>query len=389
LLDKERTTGEKRAAVTATMVKKSQPKKSQPKATRPPKQPSAPSAPPTQTQTLDVGHQQRLLNIFSSAFQPVLSSDALPDLLQGVKQALFNRDFALAFGREDYLEAYAARWSPTRALCYASVLQGVVREHLDDLLAGVDDASGEQKPEERDAGAPAPGDDANEDSLPRKRLRMISVGGCAAEHVAFASLLHSEDILGDLALVDSAPWSNIVNLLQTAITTAPPLSKYASAAAKASNTALVPPSQLSLSFEQLDILDDAVNLESLLGPQPVLVTLFFTLNELYTSGGIAKTTKYLSKLEITLPKRSLLLVVDSPGSYSEAAVGKEKKRYPMQWLLDHTLRDPRNDAPSWERLESQESTWFRLPKELSYPMQLEDMRYQIHLYRLREESDKE
>lgn len=373
------------------MVKKTQPKKSQPKPNRPPKQPSAPSpaAPPTQTPTLDVKHQQRLLNIFSSAFQSVLSSDALPDLLQSVKQALFNRDFALAFGREDYLEAYAARWSPTRALCYASVLQGVVREHLDDLLAEVDDGSGEQKPEEGDAQAPASGDDANEDALPRQRLSMISIGGCAAEHVAFASLLHSEDILGGLTLVDSAPWSNIVKLLQTAITTAPPISKYASAAAKASNAALFPPSQLSLSFQQLDILDDAVNLESLLGSQPVLVTLFFTLNELYTNGGIAKTTKFLSKLEKTLPKRSFLLVVDSPGSYSEAAVGKEKKRYPMQWLLDHTLRDPRNDTPSWERLESQDSIWFRLPKELSYPMQLEDMRYQIHLYRLREEADNE
>lgn len=372
------------------MVKKIQPKKTQSKTSRPAKQTSGPSEPPPLTQTQDVKHQQRLLDIFSSAFNPVLSSDGLPDLLQVVKQALFNRDFALAFGREDHLDVYAARWSPTRALCYASVLQGVVRDHLGELLVvtgEAEDKSGEQDKGEAQASA---GDDLTEDTAPRETLKMVSIGGCAAEHVAFASLLNSEAISGALILVDSGPWSKVNNLLQTAITTPPPLSKYASATAIASGTPLALPSQLSLTFHQLDILDDAVKLESLVGSrQPVLVTLFFTLNELYTSGGIAKTTRFLAGLERVLPKRSLLLVVDSPGSYSEAALSKEKKRYPMQWLLDHTLRDPEIETPSWQRLESHNSIWFRLPKELSYPMQLEDMRYQTHLYRLREEDIEE
>jgi 25S rRNA (uracil2843-N3)-methyltransferase len=219
---------------------------------------------------------------------------------------------------------------------------------------------------------------------------MISIGGCAAEHVAFASVLHSASITGSLTLIDSGPWSNIANMLQTHLTTPPPLSKYASAAAKASNAALIQPHQLSLSFQHLDILEhtDDNKLAQLIAPsqqQPVLLTLFFTLNELYTSGGIGKTTKFLTSLERILPQSSLLLVVDSPGSYSEAAVGKEKKRYPMHWLLDHTLRDPKKEVSSWERLETQDSVWFRLSKDLSYPMQLEDMRYQLHLYRLRED----
>lgn len=369
------------------MVKKTQHKKAQPKASKPFKQNVVPAPAPVQPPLQDVKHQQRLLDIFSSAFQPVLSSPDLPDLLQSIKQALFNRDFAVAFGREDYLEAYAARWSPTRALCYASVLQDVVREHLDELLAG-GNAPGAASADERAAEAPE-GTPAKDAAVPRDTLNMISIGGCAAEHVAFASLLHSENISGNLTLVDSGPWSSITNILQSAITTAPPLSKYASAAAKASNAPLVPPSQLSLTFRQHDILDDTVELASLIGSRPVLITLFFTLNELYTSGGIAKTTKFLAGLERVLPERSLLLVVDSPGSYSEAALGKEKKRYPMQWLLDHTLRDPKNEKPNWVRLESHESTWFRLGKELSYPMQLEDMRYQTHLYRLRGGDDDE
>lgn len=127
---------------------------------------------------------------------------------------------------------------------------------------------------------------------------------------------------------------------------------------------------------------DKEALKELLGSEPLTVTLMFTLNELYTNGGIGKTTKFLKLLSEMLPDRSLLLVVDSPGSYSEAAVGKEKKRYPMQWLLDHTLMDVRAASKDyeWEKLESHDSIWFRLPEELSYPIQLENMRYQMHLY---------
>jgi 25S rRNA (uracil2843-N3)-methyltransferase len=151
--------------------------------------------------------QQRLLNIFSSAFNNVLTSDDFSRLLQEIKQALFNREFAAAFGREDYLEAYAARWSPTRALCYAAVFLSI-KKHLDGILIA--------KEETKDTTiitkegsvsytkiAGSTQDDANDkpegteleifqdlklDSTSTRRnaaLRMLSVGGCAAEHVAF------------------------------------------------------------------------------------------------------------------------------------------------------------------------------------------------------------
>jgi 25S rRNA (uracil2843-N3)-methyltransferase len=76
----------------------------------------------------------------------------------------------------------------------------------------------------------------------------------------------------------------------------------------------------------------------------------------------------------------------------------------MHWLLDHTLlkvaasaslgaeeengqseaKDKRareQECPRWEKLKEEESTWFRLPEGLNYPLELEDMRYQLHLYR--------
>ncbi|POR32595.1 25S rRNA (Uridine(2843)-N(3))-methyltransferase [Tolypocladium paradoxum] len=323
--------------------------------------------------------QQRLLNVFSDAFSNVLSSEAFPTLLREIKQALFSRDFAAAFGREDYLEAYAARWGPTRALCYATVFLAVGDYVHQTLVPHHEPATaGAVEHDQEDAAQTSV-----KDALNAKRLRMLSIGGCAAEHVAFASYIRDTSSQGTLTLVDSAPWSRVASLLQNQLTAAPRLSKYASAAAKASNQPLLVESQLSLTLSQGDALSLGKDkLAELVGTEPLVVTLLFTLNELYTDGGIGQTTKFLRLLGEVLPQGSLLLVVDSPGSYSEAAVGKEKKRYPMQWLLSHTLLETETPGYAWERLESQDSVWFRLPEGLSYPIQLENMRYQMHLYRI-------
>ncbi|KAG5950293.1 hypothetical protein E4U53_005287 [Claviceps sorghi] len=342
--------------------------------------------------------QQTLLNIFSDAFAAVLSSDRFPTLLQEIKQALYRRDFATAFGKGEYLETYAARWSPPRALCYASVFLGI-HHHVEALtgpghVAERASMSCGQRPSEADDQDQAHGQDGRLGEAPGwsaargKSLRMLCIGGCAAEHVAFASYLQATNRHGTLTLLDAGPWAHVASLLQSAVTTAPPLSKYASASARASNRALLATGQLDFAFAQADVLGLTQDrLAEVVGPHPQIVTLLFTLNELYTEAGIGRTTEFLTALRQVLPAGSLLLVVDSPGSYSEAAIGKDKKKYPMQWLLHHTLMQ--NEASSvhmWERLESHDSVWFRLSEELRYPIQLESMRYQMHLYRLLENS---
>lgn len=355
------------------MVKKQQPKKAASK--KPPPASSSSSStplPPIDPETLK--NQQRILTLFSDAFNPVLSSDSFTATLQSIKQSLFNRDFEAAFGSEENLQAYAARWSPTRALCYLSIFEAIA-SHVDDIAALPDSS-------------PSPETPADEASSHNSRVvkKFLCIGGCAAEHIAFASHLHQIASNGILTLLDAGPWGQVVDLLQKQATSPPVLSKYASAAIKAANTPLLEDGQLSTTFSENDVLAmDKEALEELLGPEPLTVTLMFTLNELYTNGGIGKTTKFLKLLGEILPDRSLLLVVDSPGSYSEAAVGKEKKRYPMQWLLDHTLMDVRTASKDyeWEKLESHDSIWFRLSEELSYPIQLENMRYQMHLYQRR------
>lgn len=360
-------------------------------------QPSASSKEPSATGTAahandddhdadGVSRQQRLLNHFAAALEPVLAADDFAQRVQAIKQALFQRDFAAAFGSADQLAAYAARWSPTRALCYAGVFQTHLPPHLQSAAAATAQASSR-----------------------RPHVRMVSVGGCAAEHVAFASFLqdaqsssqaHSgsgSSSTGELVLLDSAPWASVAATMQDTLTTPLPLSKYASSSAKAANLPLLaqsPEQQLHLQVLQQDVLQlteaqwvdiftpAAAAAAEAANTAVVVVTLLFTLNELYTNGGISKTTHFLKTLEAALPDQALLLVVDSPGSYSEAALGKDKKKYPMQWLLHHTLTGPASAAQRWTRLESHDSIWFRLSDELKYPIPLENMRYQLHLYRI-------
>ncbi|KUI58580.1 25S rRNA (uridine(2843)-N(3))-methyltransferase [Cytospora mali] len=310
-------------------------------------------------------YQQKVLNVFQDTFSPVLSSGNFTAILQEVKTALFNRDFDKAFGNEEYLEAYAARWSPTRALCYAFVLDGIGL-HLDEL----------SRTKKTDGSVEAEETEAN--------LKVLAIGGGAAEIVAVGSFLGQQPaaLPCSTVLLDVGPWANVVEKLRVGVTTPPALSKYASAAVQAANSAIVSPERLTdVTFKQNDILSlTKEEVSALVGTsQPVLVTLLFTLNELFTISGIGKTTSFLLSLTGSVPAGSLLLVIDSPGSYSEATVGKESKRYPMQWLLNKILLETTEGA--WEKVESQNSVWFRLSQGLEYPIPLEDMRYQMHLYR--------
>jgi 25S rRNA (uracil2843-N3)-methyltransferase len=356
--------------------------------------------------------QQQILNIYKHAFSSLSEggADALKPLLQEVKQALFERDFERAFGREDYLEAYAFRWSPSRALCYVSILVDL-QDFLGDTLpvCTTEDRKHQSKDE--------PNVENTGLSGPCPTIHVACLGGGAAEVVAFGGLLkyliqgYNPSIQGaempstseameamtisddlptseiGILLLDAAAWGNVIDKLSSTVTSPPPLSKYASASAKASNTPLLPVGSLNATFQRSNLLSMSTSqLRESLGPQQLLITLLFTLNELYTSS-ITQTTAFLLNLTAATAKGTMLLVVDSPGSYSEATVGMDKKKYPMQWLMDRTLLGNQSaargeeDVPKWEKLVGDESRWFRMPEELKYPISLENMRYQIHLFR--------
>ncbi|RDW82019.1 hypothetical protein BP6252_03131 [Coleophoma cylindrospora] len=354
---------------------------------------------------LPVELQQLLLNIFKDAFPDLIVSNDLKPTLQEVKQALYERDFARAFGKQEYLEAYSVRWSPSRALCYASILVEL-RQHLNGIPL--------QRTQQETGKDPVESSETTGATLP-----VVSLGGGAAETIAFGALSRytqlasnlpdtptdiaegaeglAQDFGGlsirdiwktiDLILLDNAAWGDVVSRLQKGLISLPVLSKYANASTREANRSLLTEGDLATTFQCQDVLGlSPSQLKKLVGTSPMLITILFTLNELYTAS-IAKTTALLLNLTAAVSQGTLLLVVDSPGSYSETTIGKEAKKYPMHFLLDHTLigkskaKGGENAPPTWEKIISEDSKWFRRPKEIKYLIELEDMRYQLHLYR--------
>lgn len=343
--------------------------------------------------------QQLVLNIFKDTFPTILISETLQPVLQDVKAALYARDFARAFGKEEFLEAYSVRWSPSRALCYLSILVELQKEFPREFLRP-GSLSLPQDPQVSEAPT------SSESECPKT----VCFGGGAAEVVAFGGYLRNVhgasappqepiDVAEamsalaiarkttemDVLLIDTAQWGNVIQKLEAGLTAVPSVPKYANAKARAAVSPLLLSGKLVSTFQQEDVLAlSQVQLAKIVENRK-LVTLLFTLNELYTAS-MTKTTNFLLDLTLTSKPGTLLLVVDSPGSYSEIVVGSESKKYPMHLLLDHTLLGSRKptDQPSavtWVKMVSKEAQWFRLATELQYPIPLENMRYQIHLYR--------
>ena len=370
---------------------------------------------PSESKIVPVELQQLLLNVFKNTFRENYNSK-LSGLIQQTKQHLFSREFNKAFGSEDLREAYAVRWSPSRSLAYTQIfynLTPLTRR----LMSDCGDQGSTDQPQDALATTQNTAEDAED---PRgKSNRIVCIGaGAGAEIVAlggYLSLLSNRPVSDtreaisqdkrvdrtispqrlDIAAIDIADWGSVVDRLQSKVTAAPPLSQYASAEAKAANSAIIGATAMGLNFVKQDVLNMAIDQMPAIFADALLVTLMFTLNELYTSS-MSATTNLLLALTMLLPAGALLLVVDSPGSYSTVSVGKTSdasgqstKNYPMQWLLDHTLLESAAIGSSknasaerqWEKLESKDSEWFRLPSEIRYPIELEDMRYQMHLYR--------
>lgn len=363
--------------------------------------------------------QQLLVNIFKSTFSTNFNGH-LGAVIQEVKQKLFHRDFQTAFGIEATREAYAIRWSPGRALLYLDIFSN--RPELSTSLLAclgaqrrVSENSSKCDENLISVGlAAAPVETIFRQQRSEKNVQIVCIGGGAgAELVALAGYLHlvtssvrTDHFSGNdeksspgkvkITAVDIADWSSIVNKLYSSLTTNPSLPKYPSVSAQALNMQLVDRDAYEVRFLQQDVLKTGREQMQALLKDTTMVTLMFTLNELYSTS-MNDTTNMLLLMTSVLKVGSLLLVVDSPGSYSTVNIGKvstkddstPQKKYPMQWLLDHTLLEAATvereqgklQEKQWEKLYSHDSTWLRLPAELTYPIALEDMRYQIHLYR--------
>lgn len=357
---------------------------------------------------LPIELQQRTLDCFVTAFRDVIEARGdekpLQALLQEVKGHLYNRDFSEAFGREDYLEVYAIRWSASRALGYIEVFV----ETLQKVAAGYQAAAGSRELPKDLQQLTLGGDGLQASTLQEVNVLALG-GGAGAELCAIAAARGLTEIKPrvHLSLVDRADWRTVLQKLEQALVQPASVSPYASAAIKAvTSMPLIDPVNLQATFDRLDLLEpgkqqDLLNYST---SQADLITLAFTLNELYTTS-LSKTQSFLLVLTEATKPGALLLIIDSPGSYSTVTINGRERKYPMHWLLKHTLlkvapealnedsRDPASEASDtkhrsggevhalWQLVDSTPSRWHRLPQGLRSPLELENMRFQMSLWR--------
>ena len=372
-----------------------------------------------------VAIQQRILRCYRDAFYNDISDagggggdddgndgserhEPITNAIQKVKQHLYHREFDAAFGEPGLREAYALRWSAGRAIGYLRVLE----EWLGGRVRSCDEE--ERKVVEEEEEEKGDGSKTAKDSL--RRVVCLG-GGSGAELVALAGWFARgafreeekeeerneaaaaqphENMKLSVSIVDIADWSSVINQLHTAVTSSIPISAYTSASARAAAIAqarpLVQSSDIEVSSRQLDLLSDLDAIDNMtkikLDVQEAwLLTIMFTMNEL-CHASFAKAYRLLSWLTANVPSGCLLLIVDSPGSYSSIELKEGERKYPMRFYLDYALLgcrgssngDKGSGSAAWKRLVGEESRWLRHSHRLEYPVQLEDMRVQVHLF---------
>lgn len=322
-------------------------------------------------------------------------------VLKRVSELVSRRDFGEAFGSEEQRRAFAARWAPSRSLAYANALAWLCETRPDDswVRSLLSDEEGPAK--------------------------VVCFGGGAAEVMAFAGLVRqlrteaagkpahllrvAEEAtaenpadpslsipLLDLKLVDAADWSSVVSTLETSLSTPPTLSKYASVTARANNAALLTSGAVKTTFHHTGVFELSTHfIHDMIGSNPVLVTLFLTLNDFYTTS-IPKTTAFLRKLEASMSKDSLLLVVDNIGASASSTTvngpnSDASQSYPMDWLLDRVLLgkpqeddsedDEARPKPRWEKVVQEPTRLHKLEEKLRYPGSLENIKFQMHVFK--------
>ncbi|KAK9487955.1 hypothetical protein V1527DRAFT_253061 [Lipomyces starkeyi] len=314
--------------------------------------------------------QQSVLTLLRRAFSAVYSDpETLADTIQSVKAHLYARDYAAAFESPDYLLAYAVRWSSSRALAYLHVL-GDLCPHIPEILTSAS-------------------------KRPNNKKNILCIGGGAGgEVLALATLandLGAKNV--NILAIDIAQWDDVFVSLRDGI-------RSGLGWDKKDKSDDIAKDSIQLKFSQMDILDAPCYLEGdgaavlasdgdALGPAGSngssndrvdfgsldIITIMFTTNELFAQSK-PKTLTLFRYITDNCKPGTLLLLLESAGSYSHIQVGS--KTFPVQFLLDHIMVD---DGAGWDKVVHDEAVWFRVQKGLKYPLELENMRFFLRLYR--------
>lgn len=263
-----------------------------------------------------------ILAIIMSAFQSTFQSKELQNDLRIIKDHFRERDYDSIFESSNWSikTAYAAKYSASRALCY-NHLFARIWNHL-----------------------PA--------SESTKNVLVVG-GGAGGELVAWSALLATDEAKKlNLTIVDYADWTDVMESLQQSV-------------------------RLEWGLTDQSLLLQT-RIQSILTPSDDdhfskyhLISFMFVMNELFVDGKRVEAMAMIQRLAAEMSSGALLLLVESAGSFSHVQIAT--RSYMVYQLLDG-LKD-------FDIVEQNDAEWYRVPSNLRYPLQLENMRYLFRLYR--------
>ena len=300
---------------------------------------------------------QEIIDLFKIAFNNELYStnfDQLLEQIQKVKTELYNREYIEAFNRDWKRVAYCCRWTPSRAISYASLFSHFP-EVVDVITKGYLNIN--------------------------NRSKILCVGGGAgAELTAITSIftpfIHSnnkkiigndgDETLLEVTLIDIADWDHVIKRIMDQV-------KERWLYNNLWKT-------YEVKFLNHDILKPMTDKDITPLNEFNLITMLFTTNELFKEDR-AGSIQFLQRLNQQCQSGCYLLIVESAGSYSHITVGS--KTFPIQFLIDTVLIGAHRKGIEgcWELISQNDSIWYRCDDTLDYPIRLENMRFFYRLYR--------
>jgi 25S rRNA (uracil2843-N3)-methyltransferase len=345
--------------------------------------------------------------------------------VQEIKAKLFDQRWLEVFEDHRLLDAYAGRWVPSRAVCFRELFAALSEVRA--LFLGQGDNEDGENDEEgvtEDGQPDGEGSDFEADELDSKTAAfrlpeadteasssqskgevsssssVLSLGGGAgSELLALASILksvHSSSKGKERAWswtgIDIGAWSSVLDKLSGAIEFEWGLGLSISYT-QGNLLSFCPKPHPHATSRSCDDPDDAepesyspphAGLASILDrDQPKLITLLFTLTELFSQSR-SSTLALLRLLTSHSPSGALFLVADSASDISEFELGSAGRKWPVFMILDMVMLSKDGDGkPGWEKVAGEESRWYRLPEGVGagWPVKLENTRYWYRLYR--------
>ncbi|KAI9245174.1 hypothetical protein EDC94DRAFT_628688 [Helicostylum pulchrum] len=265
--------------------------------------------------------EQSILSMIRKACMGAFARKDFFKILQLIKASFVQRDYEGIFTDAINLEIYTAAYVPGRALCYFEIF---CRPQLLKFLT--------------------------------RPSQIYCVGsGSGSELAAIAAAMTrvpAERQRVNLVMQDIGEYESVLTSFENTIR-----DKW-----------LLTPEQLTCTYEKGDILEANEHTDKRFAESD-LITFMFVMNELFVKK--APSMDLIQRLVKNMKKGAHLLVVESAGSFSHLKVGN--KTYMVYMLLD-AIKD-------LEVVVAEDSRWYRRSDDLKYPIDVQNMRYFIRLYK--------